>query len=312
VLTVCAAVPLVLLGAEVTTKQVGMVDRVGFRPPWHLLSVPFRALGLGYLIEHAHRLAGFLVGTCSIVLAVGLWLKARHPLLRWMGWVALAAVSLQGVLGIFRVDLDYLFGPNLALVHGLFAQVTFAVLVSVAVMTSRAWAGAAVNDPALRRLALVFAILVYAQIAFGALVRHLTSRPAQRAHVLFAFVVVAAAVWLLRAVWEQKRDRPLRRTAVLLGALLVLQLGLGVEAWVGRFGSGVLPEHMNSPNLALDAVRSGHFVIGTLLFATAVALALLSYRPGLTQLRIADRGSRTASESAIRNPQSAIGVGSTL
>ena len=33
VLTACAALPLVTLGAEVTTKQVGMVDQKGFRRP---------------------------------------------------------------------------------------------------------------------------------------------------------------------------------------------------------------------------------------------------------------------------------------
>lgn len=161
------------------------------------------------------------------------------------------------------------------------------------------------------RLALVFAVLVYAQIAFGALVRHLTSRPAQRAHVLFAFVVVAAAVWLLRVVWEQKRDRLRQRTAVLLSVLLVLQLGLGVEAWVGRFGSGVPPEDIK-PNLALDAVRSGHFVIGTLLFATAVVLALLSYRPGPTRPRSARESALRTPHSAIEQPIAVNGIGGTL
>jgi hypothetical protein len=40
VLTACAALPMVLLGAEVTTKQVGMVDKVSVRPPWHLFTLP--------------------------------------------------------------------------------------------------------------------------------------------------------------------------------------------------------------------------------------------------------------------------------
>src|SRR4051794_700995 len=77
VLTALAALPLVTLGAEVTTKQVGMVDPQGFRAPWHLFTLRMREAGLGYLIEHGHRLAGFVVGTCAIVLAVGLTLGAR-------------------------------------------------------------------------------------------------------------------------------------------------------------------------------------------------------------------------------------------
>ncbi len=169
-LTVLTALPMVLLGAEVTTKGVGMVDPTGFRAPWHLFTLPLRELGLGYLIEHSHRLFAYLVGFCSIVLAIGLYLGTRHPLLRWMGCLALLAVSLQGVLGIFRVNLNALLGPHLALVHGCFAQLTFAVLVSVAVMTSRSWLEAAplseAVSPALRRLSLAFVGLVYLQILF--------------------------------------------------------------------------------------------------------------------------------------------------
>ena len=280
VFTACAALPLVLLGAEVTTKQVGMVDKVGFRAPWHLLSVPLREAGLGYLIEHSHRLAGFVVGTCSIVLAVGLWLTGRRPLVRWMGWVALAAVSAQGLLGIFRVNKHAVVGPELALVHGLFAQVVFATLVSVAVMTSRPWGSGEGRRPGLRRTALALLALVYAQIAFGAVVRHFQDRVAQRVHVLVAFAVVVAVVWAYLSVRQRlAADRPLRRLTGLLAGLVTVQVMLGVEAWVRRFGSGVPPELlMSSPGT--DLVRSLHFVVGALLFTTTVVFTLLVYRPG--------------------------------
>jgi cytochrome c oxidase assembly protein subunit 15 len=284
VLTVVAALPLVTLGAEVTTKQVGMVDPQGFRAPWHLLTAPLRERGLGYLIEHSHRLAGFVVGTCSIVLALGLWFGARRPPVRWLGWLALAAVSLQGVLGIFRVDLHQLVGPSLALIHGCFAQLVFALLVGVAVVTSRAWAQAPVAAhaaPGLRRLSLVVGVMAFVQIVFGALVRHFHTPAAQRAHVLFAFAVVAVLVWLLRGVWERPAaEQAPRRLAGLLAGLLAVQLALGVEAWVRRFGSGILPE-LQPSSFSLDLVRSGHFVVGTLLFATTVALALLLHRPAM-------------------------------
>src|SRR5947207_4057059 len=85
VLTVCATLPLLVLGAEVTTKQVGMVDPVGFREPWHMLKVPLRELGLGFVIEHSHRLAGFVVGACVILLAVSFWLGEPR---RWVRWLA--------------------------------------------------------------------------------------------------------------------------------------------------------------------------------------------------------------------------------
>jgi heme a synthase len=281
VLTVCAALPLVSLGAEVTTKQVGMVDRVGFRAPWHLLSVPVSEAGRGYLIEHGHRLAGFVVGTCCIVLALGLTVAGRGWY-RWLGWLALAAVGVQGLLGIFRVNLHALLGPWLAFVHGCFAQVTFATLVAVAVLTSRAWAKAphVAGLGGLRRLALGLAALVYAQAAFGAMVRHLLDRTAQRAHLALAFVVVVVACWLVRWLWQEARgDRALRGAAVVLAGLIVVQPLLGVEAWIRRFGSATLPE-LTPSSFALDLVRSGHHVVGTLLFATSVAVALLLFRPG--------------------------------
>jgi heme a synthase len=49
-LTVCAALPLLLLGAEVTTKQVGMVDPDWPTYPWQLWLQDWRPFGLGFLI----------------------------------------------------------------------------------------------------------------------------------------------------------------------------------------------------------------------------------------------------------------------
>src|SRR5436309_2621191 len=82
----------------------------------------------------------------------------------------------------------------------------WAVLVCVAVMTSRAWAEPSPVDHErlrFRRLALILPVLVYAQIVFGALVRHLFSRSAQRLHVLFAFLVLAVVVWTVKGLWDR-------------------------------------------------------------------------------------------------------------
>src|SRR4051812_12949838 len=54
ILTLLAASLLVLVGAEVTTKQVGMVDPVGFRLPWLLFSQSSGIGGPGLQIEHGH------------------------------------------------------------------------------------------------------------------------------------------------------------------------------------------------------------------------------------------------------------------
>src|SRR5205807_5849640 len=120
ILTVVAALPLLLLGAQVTTMGAGMVDRQSLREPWHLFTVSFSIENFAYLIEHSHRFFGWLVGGGSIVLAVALWRTASPSRLRWLGWFALLMVGAQGILGIVRVRYNALAGTEFALVHGLF------------------------------------------------------------------------------------------------------------------------------------------------------------------------------------------------
>jgi cytochrome c oxidase assembly protein subunit 15 len=278
VFTVVAALPLVMLGAEVTTKKVGMVDQVGFRAPWHLFTLPSDQLSLGMLIEHGHRLAGFVVGFCCIVLAIGLTIAARGWLHRSLGWIALLAVSSQGILGIYRVNRHVEMGPDLALLHGCLAQLVFAVLLAVAVLCSRTWSVPAVTPAGLRVAGVVLAGLVYVQVVFGAVTRHLMGPLAQRLHILLAFVVIGLVFMLLGRLRREGGNLAARRLAVLLAVLVLVQPVLGVEAWVRRFGAGTLPELVQS-SPTLDLVRSGHHILGTLIFAATVALAVLLCRP---------------------------------
>src|SRR5439155_9281591 len=137
--TVCATMALLTLAAVVTTFRVGMADPIWPTYPWHMLLISYDEPRPGFIIEHTHRLAGYIDGCCVIVLAMGLW---RYHARRWLGWLgmaALAGVIVQGLLGGFRVSLNALVGTDLALVHGLFAQLVFALLVSVALFTSRRW-----------------------------------------------------------------------------------------------------------------------------------------------------------------------------
>jgi cytochrome c oxidase assembly protein subunit 15 len=294
VMTVCAAFPLLLLGAEVTTKGVGMVDPRGFRAPWHLLReivdsglwTLINERGLGYLIEHSHRLFGFVVGICIIVLALGLWLREPRRWVRWLGLAALLAVSAQGVLGIFRVNLNALMGGNLALVHGCFAQLVFALLVSLVVVTSRWWTQDRL-DPCpketarLRTWSLITAGLVYGQLVLGALVRHRDYVFGARVHVLTAFVVVAVVVWLVKEVLENPgRSRQETAAALVLAGLVVLQLVLGMEAWLSKFASPEALDKRALTPLAVhpDLMRSLHYVVGALVFSATVVVALQAHR----------------------------------
>jgi heme A synthase len=285
VLTVCAAFPLLLLGAGVTSIQSGMVDDHGLRVPWHLFIVEnLRERGLGFLIEHSHRTAGWIVGTCIIVLAGSLWWMEARRWLRWLGTAALAAVIIQGMLGRYRVDLNALLGPKLALIHGLFAQLVFALLVSVALFTSRGWlrqTGGRIRPTqvtALRRLALFVPLAVYAQMIFGAFVRHTDLVAGPRLHLLFAFVVVAAVAWLMKSVGNMPAgDRGLIRSVRWLVVLVGLQLWLGVESWLAKFPPSPLWPQLQPLGAQPELVRSLHYVIGSVLFATAVVTALRAF-----------------------------------
>src|SRR5262245_37946557 len=276
VLTVCATVPLVLLGATVTTKQVGMVDPVGFREPWHMLKVPLREVGLGFVIEHSHRLAGFVVGSCVIVLAAGLWLREPRRWVRVLGLVALLGVSAQGLLGGFRVNLNAVMGNNLALIHGCFAQLVFALLVSLALFTSRSWTTDEDTEEsqALRRWSILTALLVYLQIVLGAVVRHKDLVFGARAHLLAAFAVTGAVIWLAKLVMENHASQRHRLAPVWTLVLLVgVQLFLGVESWMSRFGSAEWRQVQPLTDQP-DLMRTLHFFTGSLVFATTIVVAL--------------------------------------
>src|SRR4051794_5981383 len=103
-LTVIAALPLLFLGAEVTTMGAGMVDERGLRSPWYFFQEFVNERGLDWKIEHGHRQAGWIVGNCVIVLAALTWWLEPRRWVRWLSVAILAAVCSQGLLGIFRIE----------------------------------------------------------------------------------------------------------------------------------------------------------------------------------------------------------------
>jgi heme a synthase len=275
VLTVGATFILLLLGAIVTTFRVGMADPIWPTYPWHLLLVSWEEPRPGFLIEHSHRLAGYIVGVCVIVLAVGVWRSDRPRGIRWLGIAALIGVSVQGLLGGFRVKLDRLLGTDLALIHGCFAQLVFGMLVSLAVLTAAAWPRPVSTDESprwlrLRRIGLATVILVYLQIVFGALVRHTYSLWGQRGHLLTAFAVVACVVRMVKEVFDLRiRDKRLRIAVSCLAILVIIQLFLGVEAWMVR---------LTAVDVSWQAViRTAHVLVGSLIFAASLTSTLIAF-----------------------------------
>lgn len=286
-LTVCAALVALVLGSLVTTFKAGMADRYWPTHPLFLVreDIVKEAARQGYapflfVIEHSHRAAAWFVGVCAIGLCVGMCVADRRPWMKGLGALALLGVSLQGVLGGLRVLLHARFGLDLATAHGCFAQLVFALLAVLVLCTSAWWTRGsdAVVPDWLPRLVLLTALLVYAQIILGAVVRHSHPRLAQRLHFLLAFAVVVAVLALLAALREPARhDRRLFCLGVCLLTFLTLQVLLGVEAWMMRFGKYVPPEEVSfTPGSAV--VRTLHFLFGTLLFTTTTLLTLVVRR----------------------------------
>ena len=65
----------------------------------------------------------------------------------------------------------------------------------------------------------------------------------------------------------------------LLGLLLIVQIVLGVEAWMAKFGSYTLPE-LVTITVQYATIRTSHALVGSGLLATALVITLRLGRPG--------------------------------
>jgi cytochrome c oxidase assembly protein subunit 15 len=127
----------------------------------------------GIFYEHVHRLIASGVGLMTILLAVSLWMAEPRKWVRVLGYIAVVTVIVQGVLGGLRVTMIL---DELGIFHGMLAQAYIALLVVIAVATSKAVATGGArwrwHAPGLMRWAVVLTLLVYLQLAIGAIMRH--------------------------------------------------------------------------------------------------------------------------------------------
>ncbi len=272
----CAATfVLILFGGLVTNTGAALAV-----PDWpttfgyNMFLFPWSKMVGGILYEHSHRLLGAVVGLLTIALTAALWISERQRWLRWLGVMAVIAVSIQGVLGGLRV---ILVEDAIAIVHGCLAQAFFGLTVCLALWTSRQWTASAApafsaDATLVRRLAMLTTGVVYVQTVFGALLTHLGKR--LDAHLLGAAVLGLLIVALAVRLRNGHPGRPalLRPVQGLVG-LLLLQVLLGVGAYLVRFTGMPGP----TPFAAL-ALPVAHRLTGALLFAASLALTLRACR----------------------------------
>jgi cytochrome c oxidase assembly protein subunit 15 len=171
--TAGATLLLICSGGMVTSKGAGLAV-----PDWpttfgyNMFLFPVSKWVGGILFEHTHRLMASTVGVLTTILALWLWRRDPRPAIRNLGWLALGAVVLQGVLGGLRVTL---LKDEIGIFHACLAHAFFALLVVIALSTSgRAQRVRSLrfDAPALRRAALVTTIFIYLQLILGATMRH--------------------------------------------------------------------------------------------------------------------------------------------
>jgi cytochrome c oxidase assembly protein subunit 15 len=167
---------LICSGGMVTSKGVGLAV-----PDWpttfgyNMFLFPVSRWIGGIFFEHTHRLIASAVGFMTIILAVWLRLAEDRQRVRNLGYLALAAVILQGLLGGLRVTM---LKDEIGIFHACLAQAFLGLLVIIAIVTTSFWQSLSNQDVdltrmrAIKSLAVFTTIVIYVQLTLGATMRH--------------------------------------------------------------------------------------------------------------------------------------------
>jgi heme a synthase len=174
--TAFATVFLICSGGMVTSKGVGLAV-----PDWpttfgyNMFLFPVSKWIGGVFFEHTHRLIASVVGLMTIILAIWLHFAEERPWVRSLGYLAVAGVMLQGILGGLRVTM---IKDEIGIFHACIAQAFLALIVVIAIVTTRFWRLLTPVDVdlvklrAIKTLAIATTVAIYIQLALGATMRH--------------------------------------------------------------------------------------------------------------------------------------------
>ncbi|MHC5111817.1 MAG: COX15/CtaA family protein [Planctomycetota bacterium] len=269
----CAILPLLVVGAGVTTKGAGMAF-----PDWptsdgYLVNPPNWTQQEDTLWEHGHRLIGWVVGMLAIGAVVGCF--GRRGIARIMSLVVLGAIIVQGVMGGLRVTEV---STTLAMIHGVWGQMCFALACLVALVTSRAWLSAGApqatrSGKMTQRLSLIVMGIILLQLIFGGILRHFDSSAALAAHLVWLIFVCFAVGWL--TLWNMGRHLTCGPLVAVTQAMAVL---LSAQLIVGSFTFMVAEMNMPWSPFWQWMLPSAHVALGAMILATAVMVVALSFR----------------------------------
>jgi len=225
------------------------------------------------------------VGLLTIALAIYIQLREPRAWVKRLGWGALGAVVAQGLLGGLTVKLNLPLVVSAA--HATLAQLFFLITVSLAVFTSQRWvdAGRIRTDgedrSQLRPMCVLSLLVILTQLVLGATLRHSATwdqalpAPLLIAHICGAVIVTLVLATTIGSVLLRYRGETyLARPAIIAAGLLVVQLGLGLAAYVTRLKSPYDPQPLNP----MIAVTVAHVACGALVFAAAIVMTLRVFR----------------------------------
>jgi cytochrome c oxidase assembly protein subunit 15 len=283
-----ATILLIVAGGLVTSTGSGLaVPDWPTSYGWNMFTFPMKHMVGGIFYEHGHRLIASGVGFLTIILALWLWKTEPRRWMRVLGFTALGAVCLQGLLG--GITVLYFLPTPVSTAHAGLAQIFFCLTVAIALFTSRGWTAPGANpvdDANLRLVAATTTAAIYLQVIVGATMRHSGAGLAipdfplafggvlppewtaeiaiNYAHRVGALIVTLAIAATVGHVWYHHRGRPdLRRPAMLLASLVLIQVSLGaLVIWSEKD----------------VAINTAHVVVGALTLATSLVLTLRSYR----------------------------------
>ena len=232
----------------------------------------------GAFFEHSHRVIAAILGLLLIIEAAWIWVKDDRRWLRWFVAIAVVVVVAQGILGgeVVRQLLQYW----LPVLHACLAQIMFAAILCMAVVTSKWWLEPhqQLEDGTgfpIHSLAIFNAAVMFLQVFWGAGFRHRYT-PIWP-HIVGSVVVLGVMIWtaaVLRRRFDASPELSFGRS--LLHSMVGLQLLLGVAAYWSRLAT----QHptASSPMTAMVLLTVIHTVFGALTFAASILVVLICYR----------------------------------
>src|SRR5689334_12387418 len=123
-LVAACTVLLIVAGGAVAGTRPGPSVPVWPPPsPPAVFSFPLRHMVGGIFYEHGHRLIASTVGFLTIILAIWIWRAEPRRWVRALGFAALGAVVLQGVLG--GITVLFFLPTAISTAHAGLAQIFF-------------------------------------------------------------------------------------------------------------------------------------------------------------------------------------------